>query len=716
MTPALAMANEPAVLQVEHLSIEHRTAEGPVPLVSDVNLEVGWKSVVGIIGESGAGKTVLAKALVNWIEPPLAVSAGRILYGGQDLLRLGNRAFNRLRGREIAYIGADPTSALDPTLPVGRQIIEKLASVRPELSPAEARELVIDTFDAVRIPSPRQRIDEYPFQFSGGMMQRALIVDALVSNPKLLIADNITQPLDVTVAAQILRLLRDLQERFETSVVFVSSSLGTIGDIADQVLVMRAGRIVEAQATTALIEQPRHAYTRELIAQVPRIWSESAVLPERTGSVDHDVVLAVQGVTRTYSVRDPKTIFGKKHVQAVRGVSFDVRRGENFGLIGESGCGKSTLSRLLSCLEAPDAGEIRFDGVDLASLGRRELLAWRRRFQLLLQDPYNAIAGHMAIGETIAEPLRVHGLARGRGLRQRVQAVMTEVGLDPALYERLPQGLSAGQRQRVNIARALILEPEVLIFDETLSALDQVEQAKLLRLFKEIQQRRAITCLYISHDLALVRKVCQRIAVMYLGKVVEIADNDQLFEQPAHPYTRALLSAVPTLETRPFPGDVYLLEGEPPDPINIASGCSFRTRCPFALERCSREEPVLHPGEVLTGQAACHRPVTDLPAPVGPWMSTSGWSSGVRINASRNGATKVMCAPGWIGPEMTTTLPRLAIVEGPGAVSGTAAVSATAGPRARPHAIAAKAIHLNEVPTILSASLLGSPETITSLN
>jgi peptide/nickel transport system ATP-binding protein len=615
MTQPLGVVAKPDVLRVENLSIEHRTVHGALPLISDVSLRVGWKSVVGIIGESGAGKTVLAKALVNWITPPLAVSQGRIIYGDQDLLRLGDKAFNRLRGREIAYIGSDPTSALDPTLPVGRQIIEKLLAVRPDLSRSQARELVVETFDAVRIPSPRQRIDEYPFQFSGGMMQRALIVDALVSNPKLLIADNITQPLDVTVAAQILRLLRGLQERFDTSIVFVSSSLGTVADIADQLLVMRAGRIVEAQATTALIERPQHAYTQELIVQVPRIWSESGVTSERGAVGGNDVVLSVREVARTYSVRDLKTVFGKKHVQAVRGVSFDVRRGENFGLIGESGCGKSTLSRLLSCLEAPDAGEIRFDGVDLSGLGRRRLLDWRRRFQLLLQDPYNAIASHMAIGETIAEPLRVHRLARGVGLRERVSAVMAEVGLDPALYERLPQGLSAGQRQRVNIARALILEPELLIFDETLSALDQVEQAKLLCLFKEIQQRRGITCVYISHDLALVRKVCQRIAVMYLGKVVEIADNRQLFERPAHPYTRALLSAVPTLETRPFPGDVYLLEGEPPDPINIASGCSFRTRCPFALERCSREEPVLRGGETAGGRAACHRSVDELPEP-----------------------------------------------------------------------------------------------------
>jgi peptide/nickel transport system ATP-binding protein len=271
------------------------------------------------------------------------------------------------------------------------------------------------------------------------------------------------------------------------------------------------------------------------------------------------------------------------------------------------------LSRLLSCLEAPDGGRILFEGQDIAALRGKKLLGLRRRFQLLLQDPYNAIAAHASIGRTIGEPLRIHGLAKGRVLKERVTAVMEEVGLSADLFHALPVGLSAGQRQRVNIARALVLEPELLILDETLSALDQVEQAKLIELFERLQARRGITYVYISHDLAMVRRVCSRIAVMYLGRIVELAGNESMFERPAHPYSRALLSAVPAIEDKPFRPETYLLEGEPPDPIAIPPGCSFRTRCPFAFERCAVEDPALtRVGP--EGSAACHLGGEGLPA------------------------------------------------------------------------------------------------------
>jgi len=612
---------EAPLMEVRGLSVAVQTASGPRPVLEGVSLTVAPRAVLGIIGESGSGKTVLSRALVNWIRPPLAVTAGTVRYGGEDLLALPEARMAALRGREIAYIGANPTSALDPTVPVGHQLVEKLCAVLPGTARRDARARVVATLDAVRIPSPAKRFEEYPFQFSGGMMQRALIVDALVSNPRLLIADNITQPLDVTVAAQILRLLRELQKEFATAVVFISSALGIVSEIADDVIVLDRGRVVEERPTGALLRSPEHAYTRELIAKVPRIWSGAARPPP---PADTDVVLDVRDVERTYEVRDRSAIFATRRVRAVRGVSFTVRRGENFAIIGESGCGKSTLSRLLSCLEAPDRGQILFQGTDIATLGGRDLLALRRRFQLLLQDPYNAIAAHSAIGATIAEPLRIHGLVPRRHLRARVAEVMAEVGLAPALYDQLPAGLSAGQRQRVNIARALVLEPEMLILDETLSALDQVEQAKLLDLFERLQTRRGISYVYISHDLAMVRRVSARIAVMYLGRIVELSGNHALFARASHPYTRALLSAVPTVEDKPYPTATYLLEGEPPDPIDIPPGCSFRTRCPFAFGRCATDDPAL----LATGPdgvgRACHRDADDLPAVVLPAAGQGG--------------------------------------------------------------------------------------------
>jgi peptide/nickel transport system ATP-binding protein len=597
------------VMEVRGLSVVARTAAGERTILSDIDLVVAPRSVLGIIGESGSGKTVLSRALVNWIKPPLRITKGVVNYDGRDLLTLPAGPMARLRGREIAYIGANPTSALDPTLPVGHQILEKLRAVAPQLSRKEARERIIATLEAVRIPSPAQRFDEYPFQFSGGMMQRALIVDALVSNPKLLIADNITQPLDVTVAAQILRLLRDLQKDFDTAIVFVSSSLGIVSDIAGDIIVLDRGRIVERQSVGNLIRQPEHGYTRELIAKVPRIWATSKRPPRPSSG---DVVLDVRDVEKIYRVRNRNALFAEHKVRAVRGVSFTVRRGENFGIIGESGCGKSTLSRLLSCLEAPDAGRILFEGKDIASLRGAGLLGLRRRFQLLLQDPYNAIAAHSSIGRTIAEPLLIHRLGSGRAIETKVKEVMAEVGLSPALYNQLPVGLSAGQRQRVNIARALVLEPELLILDETLSSLDQVEQAKLLDLFETLQVKRGITYVYISHDLAMVRRVCARIAVMYLGRIVELADNDTMFGRSAHPYTRALLSAVPTVEEKPYRTETYLLEGEPPDPIDIPAGCSFRTRCPFAFDRCATDDPV-QTIDTAGNASACHLGVDGLP-------------------------------------------------------------------------------------------------------
>jgi oligopeptide/dipeptide ABC transporter, ATP-binding protein, C-terminal domain len=613
------MASEP-IVRVENLSVALDGAGGARPILTDIGFDVMPRAVLGIIGESGSGKTVLSNALVNWIHPPLRVTSGRVLYQGRDLLALPEADMARLRGREIAYIGSNPTIALDPTIPVGHQIVEKLREVKPGISREAARRRVIETLDAVRIPSAARRFDEYPFQFSGGMMQRAMIVDALVSNPKLLIADNITQPLDVTVAAQIIRLLRDLQREFETSIVFISTALGVVSDIADNVLVVNAGRIVERQPAVTLTAAPEHAYTRQLIAKVPRLWA-AAETPEPTRSAD--VVLEVRDVERTYVVPDRTRLFGENCVRAVRGVSFDVRRGESFGLIGESGCGKSTLSRLLSSVEQPDKGSIKVEGRDIAGLKGKPLLEMRRRFQLLLQDPYNAIAAHASIGRTIEEPLRIHGLASGAALRSRVRDVMAEVGLSPDLYDRLPIGLSAGQRQRMNIARALILEPSLMILDETLSALDQVEQARLLALFETLQQRHGITYLYISHDLAMVRRVCARIGVMYLGRIVELDDNQTIFEAPRHPYTRTLLSSILTVEPKPFRPETYLLEGEPPDPIHIPGGCSFRTRCPFAFARCATDDPMLIADATGNG-AACHLDPGQLPPPTPIPATTAG--------------------------------------------------------------------------------------------
>ena len=406
--------------------------------------------VLGVIGEAGSGKTVLARAIVRGLNEPLTQQAGQVFYQGDDISSLPPQRLAEIRGNKIGYIGSNPAGALDPTIPVGEQIVEKLLSVSPGLSRSAAREWVLEVLVAVRIPSPDVRFHEYPFQFSGGMMQRVMIVDALVTNPSVLIADNITQALDVTVAAQIIRLIQELRDRFSTAILFISSSLPVVETIADEVLVLQQGRIIEQATPSALINAPQHDYTKSLLARLPRIWGADISGPAAS---DAPALMSVEDVHRTYMVRKKGTFRGMNAVRAVRGVTLDIREGENIGIVGESGCGKSTLTRLLAWLEAPEQGTIRFAGEDLSQLSRQDLTKLRQSFQLLLQDPYSSLPSRMAVGRIIAEPLLIHGHTAKSEIRSRVLEAMNEVGLDQALENQLTVGLSAGQRQRINIER-----------------------------------------------------------------------------------------------------------------------------------------------------------------------------------------------------------------------------------------------------------------------
>lgn len=571
-------------------------------VLSDVSLELGAGKALGLIGEAGSGKTVLAKALVNGLRQPLQIEAGQIHYRDEDILQMPATKFNKIRGNNIGFIGSNPAGALDPTIPVGNQIVEKLRSVDPSMSKKVATERVLEVLAAARIPSPEVRFHEYPFQFSGGMMQRVMIVDALVTNPDVLVADNITQALDVTVAAQIIRLIKELRDDFSTAILFISSSLPVAELISDEIMVMQEGRIVEHAKPKDLINNPKHDYTKLLLSRLPRIWGYGVEVPQ---AIETPTLMEIVDVHRTYYVRKKGSFRDVNAVQAVRGITLDIREGENIGIVGESGCGKSTLTRLLAWLENPQKGTILFQGKDLALLNKKQLTALRQSFQLLLQDPYSSLPSRMSVKRIIAEGLIIHKRCPTFEIRERVVAVMREVGLDPTLENHLTVGLSAGQRQRINIARALVLEPKLMILDETLSALDQVEQSRLFELFEKLQKTHRLTYIFISHDMTLVRKVCHRVAVMYLGRIVELADNETLFSNPAHPYSRALLSAIPTLDDHPFKSEEHLLEGEPPSPVYIPAGCVFRTRCPVAIDRCKTVDPC---SVALTSSnyAACH--------------------------------------------------------------------------------------------------------------
>ena len=571
------------LLSVENLTLEDKFSSKE--LLKKITFDLQEKEILGIIGESGSGKTLLSQAIVNWLPENLQISNGSINFLGRTINHLNENELERdIRGQQIAYIGPNAINSLDPTYPVGYQLLEKAISVdKKNTSKKILKEKVIDLLDDVLIPSPQKRFHEYPSQFSGGMMQRAMIVDALLSSPKLLVADNITMPLDVTVAAQIIKLIKTLRDKFETTIIFSSSSLPVVNEVADNIIVIKNGSLEEKNTSNNILSNPKSDHTKNLIKKTPKIWSEKTNFNDNDGNP----IISIKNFSKSYRVRDKNKFNSFYEVKAVRDFSIDVYEGENLGIIGESGCGKSTLSRLITLLEKSDSGKIFFQGEDLTSLTKDKLKNFRQSLQLILQDPYNSLPSRQTIGRIISEGLLIHSTLSKSQIKEKVLSTMQEVGISPDDYNNLLVGKSGSFRQRVSIARALILEPKVIILDETLSSLDQNEQEKLLNLFNQIQIKRKLTYIFISHDLAMVRKSCNRIAVMYMGRTVELAKNEILFNHCGHPYTRTLLCTIPTLDQNPYDKKIYLMDGEPPDPTEIDNACSFRSRCPRPTHECN---------------------------------------------------------------------------------------------------------------------------------
>ncbi|TBW35214.1 ABC transporter ATP-binding protein [Siculibacillus lacustris] len=528
----------PPVLSIEHLTVALPAGADRAQAVIDLSLTLAADETLALVGESGSGKSVTADAVIGLTAPGVRVVGGAVRLDGVDLLGLDETARRDLRGRRIGMVFQEPATALDPLMRIGPQIEEVFVAHRIG-DAAERRARTLALIAEVGLPEPETIFDARPFQLSGGQRQRVVIATALALDPALLIADEPTTALDVTTQAQILALIRTLQRRHGTAVLFITHDLGIVADIADRVAVLRAGRLVETGPTAEVLARPRHPYTRALIDAVPA----PAPRPSGEAAPSRPPILEVTGLAKRHA--DGGGLFRRaRSVDAVIDVDLHLARGETLAVVGESGSGKSTLARCLVRLIEPDAGEIRLDGIDVGGHDGEALRAVRRRVQMIFQDPWGALNPRRRIGASIA----AGPLAAGRDRREvaaRVGELLALVGLDPAMADRFPHEFSGGQRQRIGIARALALDPEILIADEAVSALDVSVQAQVLRLLDDLKRRFDLALIFITHDLRVAAQIADRVAVMQAGRIVETGPLARVFAAPVHPYTRSLIAAVP---------------------------------------------------------------------------------------------------------------------------------------------------------------------------
>jgi len=529
--------NEP-VLGVHDLAVALPAGADRPFAVEKVSFDIGRGETVAIVGESGSGKSMSANAVMGLLPHGTRLAQGRALIDGIDLFRLDEAGLRAMRGRRIGMIFQEPMTALDPLMRVGAQIAE-VFEAHGVLTPAERRARALALLHEVGIPEPERAIHAYPFQLSGGQRQRVMIAMALALDPVLLIADEPTTALDVTTQAQILKLIRDLQHRHGTAVMFITHDFGVVADIADRVVVMRKGRVVETGTTAQVLGDPQHEYTQALIAAIPTGAQEAAAPKTQV----RRVVLEVSGVTKTYTssagfLKPPRI------VHAVRDVGFDLARGETLGVVGESGSGKSSLGRCLVRLIEPEAGSIKIDGRETMGQGAGEMRIWRRRMQMVFQDPYGSLNPRTRVGRIVAEGPIAAGMPVKEALAKSAE-LLAMVGLDPSAVDRFPHEFSGGQRQRIGIARALALDPEIIIADEAVSALDVSIQAQVLRLLADLKSRLDLALIFITHDLRVAATICDRVAVMQKGEIVEMGPVAQVFGDPQHEYTRRLIAAIP---------------------------------------------------------------------------------------------------------------------------------------------------------------------------
>ena len=696
------------LLEVNHLSTHIRTGrQRVVRAVDDVSFHLEAGETLGLVGESGCGKSMTGLSLLGLLPPGGELLEGSsVVLAGRELVGLPQRELRAVRGNEIAMVFQDPMSSLDPTKTIGHQVAEPVLLHRG-CSRSEAMDRAAEVLGLVGLPRPAERLKDYPHQLSGGLRQRVMIAMALANEPKVLIADEPTTALDVTIQAQILTLLADLKDRLGMAMILITHDMGIMAGHADRINVMYAGRIAESTGTDELFGAMRHPYTQGLLAATPTLASDrtrrlytvpglppdlaapprgcrfaercayatdrcrqeepplagpeqhlfacwhptdgplpptgaepvrsepvptEAVpveLAKSTGAERPAATGAAPAARPLLEVRDlvKEFVVGRAGflgrdrlaVQAVSGVSLTLGQGETFGLVGESGCGKSTLGRMIVGLERPTSGKVTLDGIDISDLRGRELRRHRQDLQMMFQDPFASLDPRMRVSSTLLEPLQIQGIGTAKQRLNRAAELLAEVGLPESALDRFPHEFSGGQRQRIGLARALTLTPKVIIADEPVSALDVSIRAQVLNLMKRLQAAHGLSYVVISHDLAVITYLADRIGVMYLGRLVEVGSGEDIHRRTVHPYTAGLLEAVPVPEPaveRAKRGGG--LRGELPSPIDPPSGCRFRTRCPLAQPRCSEEEPLLRafgPGHV----AACHfplqEPLPEVPVP-----------------------------------------------------------------------------------------------------
>jgi peptide/nickel transport system ATP-binding protein len=677
------------VLEINDLSTHIQLTRTVVQAVGNVGLHIEPGETLGLVGESGCGKSMTGLSIIGLLPPGGSIVNGSIQLDGRELVGLPKEDLQHIRGNEIAMIFQDPLTSLDPTKSIGYQVAEPVRLHRGA-GKTEALDRAAEVLGLVGLPKPRERLTDYPHQLSGGLRQRVMIAMALACEPKLLIADEPTTALDVTIQAQILALLDDLKARLGMAMLLITHDMGVIAGHADRIHVMYAGRMVETTETGLLFSHMHHPYTQALLASIPRLSQDNTQRllsipgippdlanppdgcrfaarcsratdkcrtdePPLTGEradhlfscwhpVDGPLALnaekpahpAAAGMAVTeraaQAAADPAAngasllevsnlvkefpitsgaILQRKvgSVKAVSDVSFTVNAGETFGLVGESGCGKTTIGRLVVALEKPNSGHVSLRGQNVSTLGGGELRKTRRDLQLMFQDPYSSLDPRMRVGAIIREPLSIQHIGTRQEQQARVFELLDEVGLPRNAVERYPHEFSGGQRQRIGLARALTLNPRVIVADEPVSALDVSIRAQVLNVMKRLQADHDLTFIVISHDLAVVKYMASRIGVMYLGKLVELGSGDDIYKRAAHPYTAGLIATIPVPEPVEARATAKVgIKGELPSPVNPPSGCRFRTRCPFAQDLCAEEEPQLRsfgPGHV----AACHFPL-----------------------------------------------------------------------------------------------------------